>query len=593
MCGIYFSYGNSDSSEYQHFELECKCMLRRRGPDLEGCVNEGKARLMSTVLWLQGQEGYRQPTNTDDFAFLWNGDVYKYKDENLPGQQSDTQFIVDKLRNCESDTAFLEVFQNIQGPWAFVFWDKTKNHLWFGRDYFGRQSLLFHHRDGSIVISSCFPQHDGDNFYSGGVEIPAVGIFRLDLDDLSSKNTKLFPWNCYIGTSHTSNNNLCNVQFHMDEISLKCPVILPTCDINQNVKSIQEFSLPKPEMDIFDELLKVSCMKIAVEELIQKLRDAIKLRIENQPNLCKECVKKKCSTPCTCPCVGVLFSGGLDSTLLALLAAQLFVEKGDCRGIDLMNVSFATPEGSFDVPDRMTGLQALQELRSLLPGYPFRMVKVDVPLTTLQALRRDKIKPLLFPLNTVLDDSIGCAIWFAARGEGKLATRYESTTSTDDTLQGAQDGQFDTEEVEYTSRCRVLLTGMGIDEQLAGYSRHRSRYDREGWPGLQDELRMELLRISERNLGRDNRIISDHGVMARFPFLDENFVSFLSGLPTNLKCDLSLPRGIGEKLILRLAAHKLGLVRTAREPKRAVQFGSRIAKLENRKEKASDKAVRD
>ncbi len=42
----------------------------------------------------------------------------------------------------------------------------------------------------------------------------------------------------------------------------------------------------------------------------------------------------------------------------------------------------------------------------------------------------------------------------------------------------------------------------------------------------------------------------------------------------------------------RLAAHHLGLVLTAREPKRAVQFGSRIAKMENRKEKAGDIAHR-
>ena len=25
------------------------------------------------------------------------------------------------------------------------------------------------------------------------------------------------------------------------------------------------------------------------------------------------------------------------------------------------------------------------------------------------------------PLRTVLDDSIGCAVWFAARGEGRIA----------------------------------------------------------------------------------------------------------------------------------------------------------------------------
>ena len=52
--------------------------------------------------------------------------------------------------------------------------------------------------------------------------------------------------------------------------------------------------------------------------------------------------------------------------------------------------------------------------------------------------------------------------------------------------------------------------------------------------------------------------------------------------------DLSYPRGIGEKLLLRLCALNLGLARTACQAKRAIQFGSKIAKLDNRKEKGSD-----
>lgn len=78
----------------------------------------------------------------------------------------------------------------------------------------------------------------------------------------------------------------------------------------------------------------------------------------------------------------------------------------------------------------------------------------------------------------------------------------------------------------------------------------------------------------------------------RFPYLDEEVVSFLNSLPVWEKADLSLPRGVGEKLLLRLMARQLGLGQSALLPKRAMQFGSRIAKMEDKHEKASDKCTR-
>ena len=58
--------------------------------------------------------------------------------------------------------------------------------------------------------------------------------------------------------------------------------------------------------------------------------------------------------------------------------------------------------------------------------------------------------------------------------------------------------------------------------------------------------------------------------------------------PASFQTDLRLARGVGDKLLLRLAAHKLGLHQSCTLPKRAIQFGSRIAKIENKKEKGSD-----
>lgn len=202
----------------------------------------------------------------------------------------------------------------------------------------------------------------------------------------------------------------------------------------------------------------------------------------------------------------------------------------------------------------------------------WNFVEINVSLEELQQLRRTQISHLVQPLDTVLDDSIGCAVWFASRGTGWLVTQGEVKP--------------------YQSSAKVVLTGIGADEQLAGYSRHRVRFQTRGPEALNREIAMELGRISSRNLGRDDRVIGDHGKEARFPFLDENVVSFLNSLPIWEKANLTLPRGIGEKLILRLAAVELGLTASALLPKRAMQFGSRIAKMENSNEKASDKCGR-
>lgn len=88
-------------------------------------------------------------------------------------------------------------------------------------------------------------------------------------------------------------------------------------------------------------------------------------------------------------------------------------------------------------------------------------------------------------------------------------------------------------------------------------------------------------------------MISSLGKEVRFPFLDEQLVHYLQSIPVYYKADLRLARGIGEKYLLRyIACHHLSLTNSSKYPKRAIQFGSRIAKLENRKEKASDQCSR-
>ena len=97
----------------------------------------------------------------------------------------------------------------------------------------------------------------------------------------------------------------------------------------------------------------------------------------------------------------------------------------------------------------------------------------------------------------------------------------------------------------YRSEARALLVGVGADELMGGYARHRTAWQRGGDVELGAELAMDFERLWLRNNGRDDRVIADHGREARLPFLDEEVVALLRGgtLPLRSIVDMRLPPG--------------------------------------------------
>lgn len=532
-------------------------------------------------------------------VLLWNGEVFG----GLPisPNENDTAVISRNLASCNSPSEILNSFSSIQGPWAFIYYQKARNYLWFGRDFFGRRSLLWKFdEDAKVLTLSSVAAHNLVD--CAWKEVPAIGLYGIDLKTIGGViSFEIYPWDKPrngedVETTWETVHGACIAIINQSRLVIPSPVSplnMSMPDSSEENKIESKNHLNSKDLE---QLLAGYEQTSEVNSFIDVLSEAVRRRVQSLPF-----VEETESTNEHQAKIAVLFSGGIDSIMLAALADRHIPTH---EPIDLLNVAFKLQEpkmqsdnGSkskkrknkrfdagaenntakpvtcpYDVPDRVTGRAGLEELQALNPGRKWNFVEINVTQEELQEKRRDRICHLVYPLDTVLDDSIGCAVWFAARGRGFISGSSNETP--------------------FTSAAKVVLTGIGADEQLAGYSRHRVRFKASGHRGLLEELAMELGRISTRNLGRDDRVIGDHGKEARFPFLDENVVSFLNSLSVWTKADLSLPRGVGEKLLLRLAAKQLGLGQSAVLPKRAMQFGSRIAKMEDNREKASDKCTR-
>lgn len=618
MCGICCLV----SFSVEHFSKDLKegllANLTRRGPNSSKQLSKSNVQYQcffsGHVLHLRGVLTAQPMEDEGGNVFLWNGEVFG--GVKVEAEENDTQVMFRFLSACKTDSDIVSLFSEVQGPWSFIYYQASRNYLWFGRDFFGRRSLLWHfsNSDKSFCLSSV-----GAHMPSATCqwqEVPASGIFRIDLQSTSISKfviLKLYPWKSVPGE-----NDVCEHVSALPDPSVDVPPFV-SVEVNEANLCLREPVVPLnmmspqppfvtycsglssglPTRETMQVFLSDGHMVQAVQQFIDVLSTAVKKRVLCLP-------RDKIPTPIEISAcdkkanVAVLFSGGIDSMVLAALADRHIPLD---EPIDLLNVAFMIKETNnqkggkqkdhcktpteetstkstataylgkqFDVPDRITGRMGLKELQTAHPSRIWNFIEINVSLEELQDLRSSRICHLIQPLDTVLDDSIGCAVWFASRGAGWLVTQDEVKL--------------------YQSSAKVVLTGIGADEQLAGYSRHRVCFQKHGLEGLNKEIKMEIGRISSRNLGRDDRVIGDHGKEARFPFLDENVVSFLNSRPIWEKANLTLPRGLGEKLLLRLAAMELGLTASALLPKRAMQFGSRIAKMEKKGEKASDKCGR-
>ncbi|KEH30815.1 asparagine synthase [Medicago truncatula] len=512
---------------------DLKEALRRRGPDSLGVkkvtlqhnekqissfiehdetllcsANEdsnGELHFIGATLQLRGTVPLVQPlVDASRNILVYNGEIFGGLQ--LASDCNDAEFLMQTLGNCCSCGSCLtgncvkcgkgsitDVLSTIKGPWAIIYWQDSSRTLWFGRDAFGRRSLLVHwptEDDSTFLLSSVSPvapdqqateneAHNGIENRSYWEELPC-GVYSMHVD-----------------ASNSNGFLVGEVQIHeYTNSTLKELIKWERISVVPSSENLQTFcpKFSRGQQDVHSASLEtVPCEAGSTQ-------NSIPMRAHMLLNVLKESVIRRTSLYTIYQAVisgikqekfvpvAILFSGGLDSMILAALLDQCLDPTYE---IDLLTVSF---DGEL-APDRKSAKTGLKELKRVAPSRRWRLVEIDADLSDLVS-ETSHVMSLINPANTYMDLNIGIALWLASCGDG-----WVSADDNDDTHA----------RIKYKSNARILLVGSGADEQCAGYGRHRTSFRRGSWLGLDEEMKLDMQRIWKRNLGRDDRCIADNG----------------------------------------------------------------------------------
>ncbi len=221
--------------------------------------------------------------------------------------------------------------------------------------------------------------------------------------------------------------------------------------------------------------------------------------------------------------IGVLFSGGVDSTLI-------------CHILKKNNISFkAISVGFYDENKKFP--EDLENSRKIAKELQLDYYEIILNTEEIEILFKETTKILGKGYSDVVNVGVGSV---EVAGIKKLKELG----------------------------CESIFSGLGSEEIFAGYDRHDKSEDphNECWIGLKS--------MFERDLIREFKIANYFNIKTLVPFLDEDLIKYAMKIPVKYKISKTK-----KKIILRKAAKKLGLQDDfSQRPKRAAQYGSRTDK---------------
>lgn len=217
---------------------------------------------------------------------------------------------------------------------------------------------------------------------------------------------------------------------------------------------------------------------------------------------------------------GILFSGGIDSSLLAfkIPSAKLYV-----TGIT----------GSHDLEQSRESARAL--------GMEERLRVVEIKLDEIEAQIPEVIR--IIENSSPMQVELGLVFFFA--------------------MQAMKD-----------EGVKVAVSGQGSDELFAGYRRYIDILNKQGEAALQSELLKNIQNIASENLERDAAIGNANSLELVMPFLDKELINLVLSFDPKLKIKARNCKSYIAKYILRKVAEEFIPREIAWKDKKSMQYGS-------------------
>ena len=296
MCGIAVFFGSKDDPVYARRKRMIDC-LRHRGPD---AVGEHEIDLPNgRVLWLGHSrlsildlsDSGRQPMNdpVTRNVIVYNGEIYNFRElaENLKTKgvrlhsTGDTEVLLAAYRIWKNDA-----IRHLRGMFAFVLWDAKEEKLVCARDPFGIKPLYFQENAGSWVIAS---------------EIRAIAAVREGASRINPA-AKYEYFN--FGAPHAATTILEGIQSF-------CPGEVRSLSADGRVTSRSVEGLPRRGR-LQEEVLPAGRYEM-------RLQNSFAAAVERH---------MVADVP-----VGLFLSGGLDSSMLAVVLAEDLGQKPECYSV--------------------------------------------------------------------------------------------------------------------------------------------------------------------------------------------------------------------------------------------------------------------